>query len=227
MLRLVRKDMLRISGKTSRNVLISCALVIFCLNLTIAAQSRRQTKENTAPTQQTVTVETKSAATDDKTQDDKKPLKILSLKVVGEFQQNLGYFKSNHLDNALKEFIRALKDDLKSTTEATKGGKMSYTEAKEQAKKETGTFILWLGYAAKADQYGSPYVDYVQYAILKPETGEVVTRSQIEPLRNRLPNPGGGTVRLPTVNRSWDLHKEMNKGSRDVAEILVRGDWLD
>jgi len=218
--------MLKFSGKARCGVWIFCSLAMLCLHVTIAAQSRQQKKANTVSTEQTVPVETKSPETDDK-KDDKKKERILALKVVGELQHNLGYYKSNDLDNALKEFVRSVKDYSKTTMEITKGGKMTYTEAKEQAKKEAGMYYLWLGYSAKADSYGNAYLDFVQYAIIKPETAEIVTRGQIEPYRNRLPTPGGGTVKLPTASRSWNLLLDMKTGARNVAEILMRDGWID
>ena len=217
--------MSRFSTKMCRIFWVFCVLTIFCFYQTTAAQSGRRPKKETTSTQQTVPVESKPAETEDETQEDKIPVRISSLTVVGEVQHNFAYYKSNDLDIALKEFIRFLKFSSKSVPELMKDGKMNYAEAQERAKKETETFILWIGFAAKDDGSGNMYIDSIQYAVLKPKTAKVLTRGQFKPNQNQTLSTGGSQI--PTVRRRTSALLEMKSGVREIAAILLRGGWLD
>ncbi|HMS38670.1 MAG TPA: hypothetical protein PKE69_00350, partial [Pyrinomonadaceae bacterium] len=148
------------SEKTRRFCWFFCVLTIFCFYQTTFAQSGRKPQTNSVPVEQNT--ESK------KTEETDAPVKISSLKIVGEVQHNFTYYKSNDLDIALKEFISFSKFISKTVPQMTKGGKMTYTEAKEQAEKETETFTLWLGFSAKDDGYGNMYIEAVQYALITP-----------------------------------------------------------
>ena len=101
---------------------------------------------------------------------------------------------------------------------------MTYPEAKEQAKKETDKFILWFGFAAKDDGYGNMYIDFIQYAVIKPKTAKVLTRGQVKPGQIQYP---GGVTQIPTVRRRMSSLSEMKDGARQIAAILLRGGWLN
>ncbi len=226
--------MLSFSKITCRALLFLCLMAIFCLSQTATAQSGRRNKEKTKPAeQQTTTVEAKTPQTDAKTAetdetDDQTPVRITSLRIVGEVQYDAVLYRSNELDNAIKEFIRFLKLTSKAAPVMTKGGKATYAEAKEQAKNESDTFILWLGFMAKTDGYGNMYIDSVQYAVIKPQTGKILTRAEIKPEQTQMISPG---VRLPapTVRRSSPvrMRNEMNDCVRKIASILARAGWLN
>lgn len=201
-------------------------LTIFCFYQTTAAQSGRRSEKKTAPVEQITPPETKQTDTETEIEETDAPVRISSLTVVGEVQHNFAYYKSNDLDNALKAFISSLKFSSKSTTQLTKGGKMSYAEAREQAKKEADTFILWLGFSAKNDGYANMYIDSVQYAVIKPKTAKVLIKGEIKPGQNQIGNPGG-VVQVPTARRRASALSEMKNGARQIASILARGGWLD
>jgi len=226
--------MLRFSNNTRYCCLVFCVLAIFCFCQAAPAQSRRvpqknapATDKNAPSTEQTApVVESKSAETKDEIQADPTPVRISSLLLVGEVQHDFTYYKSNDIDNAMKEFIRFLELISKSTPQMTRGsGKMSYTQAKEQAQKETGNYVLWMGFAAKDDGYGNMYIDFVQYAVIAPKTGKVLTRSQVKPGQNSVV---GGVMQIPAGRRrtSGSAYSEMKDCARQIAAILSRGGWL-
>ena len=221
--------MLRFSKKSRYGFWFLGVLAIFCLYQPAVAQSRRvpQKTNPVPPAEQTAPVESKPAVTEREDEEDKSPVKISSLMVVGEVQHDFAIYKSNDIDNAQKEFIRFLKLVTKSAPEMTRGEKkMSYAEAKEQAKKETDKFILWMGFAAKADGYGNMYIDYIQYAVIKPQSGKILTLAQVTPGQSSVV----GSIKQIRVDRrrsSASALSEMKDGARQIAMILLRGGWLN
>ena len=212
--------------------LLFCILLIFCFYQTNAAQSGRRTDKNTDSSRQTTPSDSKSTDTkkeiEKKIRDDETRVRISSMIVVGEVQHNFPYYKSNEIDAALKELVRMLKDSPKSLSEITRGsGKTTYKEAKEQAQKETETFVLWLGFLAKDDGYGNMYIASIQYAVLSPQTARVVTRGEIDPGENKVVT-SGGVLQIPTGRRTAATGIiQMRTGARQIAAILLRGGWLD
>lgn len=217
--------MLRVSKKACCRLLFFCALAL-CFYQTINAQSGRSRRDKTkTSSEQTLPVEPKPAETKNETPEDKPSVKISLLKLVGEVQYKALFYKSNDLENSLKEFISFTKLVSKNVPAMTRGDKkMSYTEAKEQAKKETDTFVLWIGFAAKNDAYGNMYIDFLQYAILKPQTGEVLTRGQFKPGATELGKIT--TVKVPTVRRRTISYIEMKAAVRELSVLLLRGGWF-
>lgn len=202
-----------------------CVLAIFCFYQITAAQSGRRVKKNDASTEQKPATESKPTETKNETQKNETPVVISSLTIVGEVQVESGYYRSNYIDAAFKECIRILKSS-KSLSEITKGsGKTSYTAAKELAEKETDTYILWIGFAAKDDAYGGMYIDSVQYAVLMPKTAKVLTRGQIEPKQVGVLD-SGGVLNIPDIRKNPSDLTQMKDAARQIAGILLRGGWL-
>ena len=234
--------MLKVSKVTRRALLFFCLMAIFCFSPeTVNAQSGRrngqktkpaeQTKptEQTMPTEQITPADPETVLTleDDETED-KTPVQIKSLKIVGEVQHDARFYRSNEMDNAIKEFIRTLKLYSKPAPVMTRGGKATYAEAKELAKKESDTFILWIGFMAKTDGYGNMYIDVVQYAVIKPQTGKILTRAEIRPAQTQMISPGV-ILPAPNVRRTSPvrMRQEMNDIVRKIAAILARAGWLN
>jgi hypothetical protein len=213
--------------------LFFCVLLIFCFSQTSAAQSGRRVDKKDASPQPTPPVESKSAKTEKETtkETDKEipmnetAMKISSLIVIGEVQHNFTYYKSNEIDAALKECVRVLQSS-KSLTQVTKGGgKISYKQAKEQALEEAETYVLWLGFWAKDDGDGNVYIDSVQYAVLTPKTGKILTRGEIDPARAGVVSTGG-VLNIPKIDRRTYALEQMKYSARQIAGILLRGGWL-
>jgi hypothetical protein len=214
------KFMLNFSEKTCRIFWFFWVAAILCFYQTTAAQSGRKPKKDSVSIEQKTPLEsnrTESEETD-------APVKISSLKIVGEVQHNFDYYKSNDLDAAVKEFISFSKFISKSVPEMTKGGKMTYSEAKKQAEKETETFTLWLGFSAKDDGYGNMFIESVQYAVIQPKTAKILTRGEVKPGQNQI-----DMTQIPTVRRRHRAGSlsEIKNSVRQIASILVRGGWLD
>lgn len=113
-----------------------------------------------------------------------------------------------------------------SSLEVTRGDKMDFEDAKEPAKKETDTFILWLGFITTNDSSAVMYLDYTQYAILTPQTAEFVTKGTIEPRLTEIGYPGG-VLQLPTTRRLPTLSTGMKESVRQISVILKNGGWFD
>jgi hypothetical protein len=220
--------MSRFSKNLHCRFLFFCVLAIVCFYQITAAQSGRRINKNTASSEQKAPPETKSTETENEVRKDETPVRISSLTVVGEVQHNFTYYNSNEIDIALKELVRMLKSSSKSPSEITKGGgKINYKEAKEQAKKESDTFVLWLGFVAQNDGYVNMYIASLQYAVLMPKTAKVLTRGEIDPGQNRVVT-SGGVLQIPTGRKnSATALLQMKQGARRIAEILLRGGWLD
>ena len=108
------------------------------------------------------------------------PVKIESLLIVGEIQNDHLYsFPNNTLDLTLTECLNQLESYPKVTLKASKGGKMNFKEAQDRAKNEIDVYVLWLGFVMKEDNRSD--VDYVDYAILNPESAKKVTIGRIVP----------------------------------------------
>jgi hypothetical protein len=217
--------MLRVSKKVRRRILFFCVLAL-CFHHTINAQSGRRSGKTKVSAEQTTPVKPQSAETKSETPEAKPPVKISSLVVFGEVQYKALFYKSNDLENSLKEFISFTKLVSKNVPAMTRvDKKMNYSEAKEQAKKETDAFTLWIGFAAKDDAYGNMYIDLLQYAILKPQTGEILTRGQFKPGETEL-GKTSTVAKIPTVRRRTISFIEMKNSVRELAAILLRGGWF-
>lgn len=220
--------MSRFSKNLHCRFLFFCVLAIVCFCQITAAQSGRRINKNTVSSEPKAPPETKSTETENEARKNETPVRISSLIVVGEVQHNFTYYNSNEIDIALKELVRMLKSSPKSPSEITKGGgKIGYKEAKEQAKKETETFVLWLGFVAKDDGYGNMYIASLQYAVIMPQTAKILTRGEIDPGQNQVVT-SGGVLQIPTGRRnSATALLQMKQGARRIAGILLRGGWLD
>lgn len=229
--------MLKFSNKTPGALLFLCLMtLVYFSPQSVNAQSGRRSGQKTKPTEQTMPTEQVTPADpttvvrleDDDETADQTPVQIKSLKIVGEVQHDAKFYRSNEMDNATKEFIRTLKLTSKSAPVMTRGGKSTYAEAKELAKKESDAFVLWLGFMAKTDGSGNMYIDVVQYAVIKPNTGKVLTRAEIKPAQTQMISPG---VILPAPRPSSTspvrMRQEMNDCVRKIAAILARAGWLN
>ncbi len=196
--------------------LIFCSIAIIYFSQFAFAQSGRRTIQP----KPTPNVELKT-----KNNSDENDLseKIESLILVGETQENAIYSKSNYVDAGLKECLNYLKIFSKLNIEAESGGKMNLKEAKEMAVKETNAFVLWIGYVIKADSYGRGNVAYLEYIILKPQTGKKLTFGQITPEGMARKRRISGFP--DSLKRSTEL-SQIKEFSRELMGVLIQGGWL-
>lgn len=217
-----KEILLNLSEKRHRYLLPVCVLLFFCFCLPAAAQSGRRNK-NAAPSPTPV------PATAAETKSD--PLvRVSSIIVFGELQQDNRFYRSNELDRALKEFVRTFKERplprRLSSLDVAKGGKLSFTEAKERAKKETETYVLWIGFVGETASCGDMVITRIDYALLVPQIGKALTHGQIVPGQSN-PLLTGSVLRLPSVHKHADSRQQMREGARTIAARLVTGGWLD
>lgn len=204
-----------------------CISTILCFYQSTVAQSGRRAVKKPVSAAQTSLPETKSGETENDTPPDGSSIRVTSLTIVGEVQHNAVYYNSNNIDSAFKELIRTLKPNTRAVSEITKGdGKTNYKEAKELAEKQTETYVLWLGFSLRNDNYANTYISSVQYALLSPKGAKVVTRGQIAPDHKGVLSPGG-VMNIPGNRRrtATDL-SQMKQSVREIAAILVRGGWI-
>lgn len=221
------KFTLKLSEKRRRYLFPVCVLLVFCFCLSAAAQSGRRNK-NAAPTP--TPVPTAVAETKSDSQPVEPSARISSIVVFGELQQDNRFYRSNELDRALKEFVRTFEERTLPprllSLEVAKGGKLNFTEAKERAKKETNTYVLWIGFVGETASCGDMVITRIDYALLTPQTGKALTQAQIVPGQSN-PVLTGSVLRLPSVHKHADSRQQMREGARAIAARLVTGGWLD
>lgn len=144
---------------------ITFAAVLLLSSAVAFSQSGRQRQEQPAPIPIPALVRPSDAPPRDEA-------KISSLIVGGEISHDYTYYNSNYLDAALKEFANWMKYEPHPFLAVTRAGKMTFDAAKERAKRETGSHVLWLGIAGKDNGLGEMLVQYVDYSILMPSTGK-------------------------------------------------------
>jgi hypothetical protein len=208
------------SEKGHTYLLIVYALAILCFSQTALAQSGRRPDKSVPSPPPPVT-----AGPAITPQTDKPPVQISSVLVVGYIVHNYSYFQSDYLEAAIKEFMDRIKLRPRPVVQITKGGNMTFNEAKERAKKETDTYVLWIEFAVKDDDYGNMFLDYVVYAVLTPKTASRLTSDRFNPDHTFVLNRGG-VMRLPSTRSRASGLSQMREGAREVAERLIHGGWL-
>ena len=103
---------------------------------------------------------------------------------------------------------------------------MKLNDAKELAKKETDTYVLWMGFFVRNTTFGGSYVDFIDYALLKPETGNILTKGRIQPGQTSMGNTGT-VLQVPDNNRPSTQLFQLKQGAHEVATLLKRGGWFD
>lgn len=200
---------------------VFCIAAILFLFQTSNAQSGRKKDADATPTEPPVaeTVKTEPQKTEPK-------VLIKSLKIVAKLEHNSGYFRSNDLKDAMKELERDLSLRYQFSLNVTRGEKMDFEQAKELAKQETETYILWIGFVANNYSSGTMYFDFANYALLAPQTAQFVTRGRVEPKLPEFGNPGG-VLQLPTTRTKPSLSYGMKDSVRQISWILQKGGWFD
>lgn len=191
--------------------------VIFCSNQTAAAQSGK-VKPTPAPSPEQT--ETKAVF-----QEIERTERISAIKVTGEIQYESGTHYSTYLKHTLNECVESLNDRPSRALEVTKVGKMKLNDAKELAKKETETYVLWMGFFVRSYSIRYEYVEYVDYAVMRPNTGKVLVFGRI-----KMDEINSGTepiLQIPKLPARIDELTQLKQGAREIAAILKRGGWLD
>lgn len=208
--------------------LIFGVAVIFCCCQMIAAQSgRRSTNKSTVPARPPAASEPAADSPADVNANDK----ISSVVVLGQSSDE-GYLfsRSNYLNIALKECVNSLKDYARQSGASlivTKGDKMDFVQALERAKKETNTHLLWIDLALKDDAYGNTIIDYLDYALLAPQTAKRLASGRVQTGQTVIV-PEGGILRLPQppVARRSSPTLQIKSSAREIVNRLILRNWL-
>jgi hypothetical protein len=212
-------------------VVLSLAVLLFQICVANAQSGRLLNVPAPTPTPTPVVATTTTKKTTDVDDDTSliKPsdVSISTLLVAGEIIHDNLYYKSNDLDNALKECARYLREGHKPVN-ATKIGKLNYTDAKERAKNETDAYLLWISFVSETDGLGNMRIAYADYGILMPKTGRRLMNGRIKAGERSVVATGGILGLPPTRTRSSavSLKSEMRDIVRQIPEILIHGGWL-
>ena len=153
------------------------------------------------------------------------PAKITSLVIGGEVTNNSLYFHSSYWDVVTKEFIFWMKYEPRPFLGVTKGGKMKFEDAKLAATKETDRHILWLNVSTKNYGLDGLIVEYVDYAILIPQTGRPLMTGRLIPGDQQI-LAQGGVMKIPNVNRRGTGIIEIKQAAREMAFKLKGTSWF-
>ncbi|HUR98712.1 MAG TPA: hypothetical protein VMZ26_11660 [Pyrinomonadaceae bacterium] len=184
------------------------------------AQSGRQNKKEPAP--QLVIVQpspTPNIQTSDV------PAKVASLVVTGNIVHGFGYMSSNYMDLVFKEFMTWMKYDPHPFLNLSKGGKMTLESATARSKEETDNHVLWVGIAVEDSGSGQLLVTHVDYTVLMPRTGKVLTTGRVIPGKQRIVGQGG-VLTIPSMPKPSSDVTQMKQAARAVAGHLKSTAWF-
>lgn len=215
--------MLKFPEKKHWYFLIICAAAVFCSYRSAEAQSGRRPNKDAASTVQPPAAIEPATNRQTTGQTDR----ISSIAIVGEVQHDFAVFRSTYLGSALAECVDELKarPQKQPVLNVVKGGKLNFTEAQERAKKETDTYVLWIGFVIRDGGLGNELVDYIDYAVLTPQTGKRLTYGRISPGQAGVVAQGG-VLSLPPRSRRSSAITVLRAGAREIADTLMRGGWL-
>lgn len=211
-----------LSEKRRQYLLLVYLAATLCFSQAALAQSgRRQNKRISSPPPPIVVVAEPAV----NPQSVKPPVRVSSVIVSGEIVHHYAYFRSSYLDTAVKECTNRLRERLRTALDITKGGKMNLNEAKERAKKETDTYVLWLSFVTEDNGSGVMSISYIDYAVLMPQTAKFLTSGRVVPGQQEVVNPGV-VVRIPSSSSRPSALVQMMVGAREVADRLRGGGWF-
>jgi hypothetical protein len=195
------------------------AFVLFA-SLTVPAQSGRRAERSPASTTHPTPVATATPPPPAERGEN-----ASALTVGGELIHAATYYRSNDLDLALKECVFWLKQS--GVQRAEKAGKMDFNEAKQRARAESDTHLLWISFVAKTDGLGRMYIDYADYAVLIPKTAVRLTYGRLQPGQANVVGTGGAVLTIPSARTSRATMLSSMKGiAREIAGTLAHGGWL-
>lgn len=103
-------------------------------------------------------------------------------------------------------------------------GKLTKDQATERAKKATDAYVLWFGY--RTALVGLDFViDYIDYVVLMPQTGKILTEGRVDAAKQKGTADPGGILRLPRTNtnrRRPPDSRVLERGGQEIAD-RIRG----
>lgn len=213
------------SNNLQRSFWLFCILAVFCFSFEADAQSGRKKKPVAVEQSPVVESQKSETAATEEARKNEPLVKISSLKLVAKLEHDAGYFYSTDFKDAVKDLERDLRRRFRFSLTVERGEKMKFEEAKELAKNETDTYVLWVGFVVSKSSSGVMFFDYAQYAILKPQTAEFVAKGKIEPRLTEIGNIGG-IPQLPGKRRP-SLRTGMKLSIQQMLEIFEKGGWFE
>lgn len=209
-----------LAKKRRAYLLIVYVAATLCFSQAALAQSGRRPSKDAPPTRPPVTTETtvNPPTTEEPT------LRISSVIIGGNIVHDYKFYRSSYLGSAIDECIDRFKERQRPALKVSKGGSMTFNEAKERAKKETDAYVLWLEFVTKDDDFDEMTVSYIDYAVLMPQTAKFLTSGRVYPDK-QIVGPGG-VLRIPTGPKRSPALIQMKLGAREVASRLMSGGWL-
>lgn len=151
--------------------------------------------------------------------------KVTSLLVTGEIIHDSQYFKSSYMDRAIKEFILTMRSEPRPFYAATKGGEMKLAAAIETAKKQTDVHVIWLGMVTVTTGLGEMQLSHIEYSLLAPVSGKVVTAGTLRPGEQKIVAQGG-VMQIPRMSPRQLMLPQMRQGAREVVYRLKSTGWF-
>ncbi|MBX7172735.1 MAG: hypothetical protein K1X72_17325 [Pyrinomonadaceae bacterium] len=216
--------------KRNKNVLLFLFYVVLVLGFSqlAKAQSGRRPKTTSTPmptpASQSASAESKTEKTEPEPEEIKPTEKISQILIAGEMQESSWSWKSkNYLKNTIDDYLDEIKRHRSLQINAINGEKMTFKEAKERAKKETDTYILWMGFAITNGSSGGAKLDYIEYAILKPQTAKSLTSGRITDADITKMQKVMG---IPSSSGSLGLGTAMEFVGRNLIDKLINLGWI-
>ena len=215
------------AGKRRGYLSLVCLAVALCLAQAAAAQSgrgQRQQPQQGRPAPSATPVNAGAPAAGEPAINP--PEKISNVIVAGNILHDAVYFRSNHLGAALDECAERFKKRLRAPAQIVKGGRLTFNEAKERARKETDFYVLWMEFVTKDDGWGGMAIDFIDFALLTPGTAKIPASGRIDLSKPGLVAPPGAVMRLPRRPRRPIMVAQMRSGASEVADRLIAGGWF-
>jgi hypothetical protein len=208
------------SEKRRTTLLLVSIAATLCFSQTALTQSGRHRHKSVSAPQPTVTA---GPATD--AQPVKPSAQVSSVIVVAEIAHKFDYFRSNYLGAVFKDFKDRITRRPSPAIEVTNGGSMSLNEARERAKKETETYLLWIEFVMQDNDVGAMSIAFINYAVLMPQTAKFLTWGKIYPGQESI-RSAGGVLRVPALPGRNSALLQMREGTREIADRLIVGGWF-
>lgn len=157
------------------HLLLLIAAAFLCPSQIAEAQSgRRPAKNEPQPVKSEAVTETQTA------NPSPAPSRGATIIITGNLVHDMDYLRSSHVDDTIKSFMEKLKEQ--PGIVVTKGGRMDLTKAKERARKETESYVLWFEIGLKVNPLNdAEFICFMDYAVLMPQTAKFLTGGRVFP----------------------------------------------
>jgi hypothetical protein len=187
--------------------LLACALNALLLPGAAGAQSGRKVKPSPLPPDQA-----------DRVRPDRPAPRITSLVVCGhDITRGRKEYYSRNVSLTVKAITAALEGRRGLLMGVLNGGKQTRKEAVARALGERGAYVLWFGYSMRTFGLSDETVEYIDYAVYKPWSGEVLTEGRVYPGEQKESADPRGIMRLPRTRSRPIPSLQLEAGGREIA----------